>query len=718
MEILKGMVREKGFEDKECTYMKTDDGKQFYFIENFQLSNGNIMACSDLSQGVGNKPRETLGVITPRGDIVIPFENKMIKPLDNNLLLVERNTPTTPNVVDALAKKDDPQATTSFMNDANTIKSQLKSVMAGGENFVFDNPFSEAALYTLEGVNVGGSYFSFIGQSGNDFYLSTNIVGSSILKYDSSVNVNGAGADANNEMTPSSQESVDNTTMTNENAPSDGNTNVESQGEVPQDVSAPVENQVGNEGGENSLSQEPLVPNIEIPLQLQQQVEDSMPSADGVVPPSVDGAETNQEVPAPPAENPAPPTEPVVNTEQATTETTNEVPPAEEPPKPELNIDLPLSGALEENNQEAATNTEGESNSDASTNTDNSVDVNADSTPTDEASADNSMVSIDGDTSPSESLSEDSSSVDVDADANADTENDNSSTPEEEISIPLPEQSEESEEEESSEEDNSPSEENPSSEDLNIPEVAEEESEESAENDTVQEDDTTQEEVEIPSEDAETEEDEEPDEEDSDEGGTDIEPELPENVEEDEEEEEISNENNIEEEPEEVAGEIEDDEEYQEEGITNPVIIDATNTIRKLLEENRKQREIIDRQDSEIETLTSSNSILKENNDSKSKEIISLRSNMAKYRSQNSALSRENNTLKATNTRQEEVIENLKSQNITLKEQVAGISALGNAVKEATTVIETHQEDFSEPTELSYLDTEMGEIAYQKKKTI
>lgn len=707
MEILKGMVREKGFEDKECTYMKTDDGKQFYFIEDFQLSNGNIIACSDLSQGVGNKPRQTLGVITPRGEIVIPFENKMITPLENNLLLVERNTPITPNVIDALAKKDDPQTVTKYMNDANTIKSQLKSVMAGGENFVFDNPFSEAALYTLEGVNVGGNYFSFISKNGNDYYLSTNVVGSSILKYDSSVNINGG-----NTSTESASNNQENMEVPNGNDLGDTNNtmNVE---EEQQDANSIPTNQIENENSKDSLNQEPLVPNIEIPLQLQQQVEDTPSNAEEVTLPSVDSTGANQDTVNTPSNN--------LNQPQEQGDS------KEESPKTELNINLPVNDVLGQNNQDFATNTDSSAETDTATTTaDNATDQN------------NDMVNMEGSSISDNQPNEDATS----------SESDNVNSKNQDMETSSVEQTEEnadgqgslSSEEEQSEESitipagNTEDAETPDGEleEYNVPtdeaNVPSEDGEnrfvntEEVEDSNEEEGDTTpplpeNEDIE-PSTESEnvfkntSEEDNDDDAEED--GGMQVESSLPEDSNEEEvEDDNLSMENNMETE----EMEEENYEDYQEDEITNPVIIDATNTIRKLLEENRKQREIIDRQDSEIETLASSNSILKENNDSKSKEIISLRNSMAKYRSQNSTLSRENNNLKATNTRQEELIENLKSQNITLKEQVAGITALGNAVKEATTVIETHQEDFSQPSELSYLDTAMGEVAYQKRKS-
>ena len=78
---------------------------------------------------------------------------------------------------------------------------------------------------------------------------------------------------------------------------------------------------------------------------------------------------------------------------------------------------------------------------------------------------------------------------------------------------------------------------------------------------------------------------------------------------------------------------------------------------------------------------------------------------MSHFRGQNSSLTRENTKLKSINDRQKEVIENLKHKNQVLKEQVAGISALGSAVAEASTVIGI--DDNSSDDSITY-DTDLG----------
>ena len=91
---------------------------------------------------------------------------------------------------------------------------------------------------------------------------------------------------------------------------------------------------------------------------------------------------------------------------------------------------------------------------------------------------------------------------------------------------------------------------------------------------------------------------------------------------------------------------------------------------------------------------------------------------MSKYRSDNTELTRENNHLKSANSRQAEVIEHLKTQNTTLKEQVAGITALGNAVAEANTIFTPEKEndnnDSDSNIEFGYLGEDDG-YQYTKK---
>ena len=176
MEILKGQVRDPGYPDCECTYAKMDNGQLYYFIKDGELSNQNIIVTTILKEAIGHTPYTSLGLINSNGDVLIPFENKAITKLDDNLLLVEKNTATTQSVVDAINAKSDPFSATNLVNTANAIKEQMKSVMGYSAEFVFDNQFSEAALYNIQGQNIGGAYFSFIGRDDfGNYYMSSNV---------------------------------------------------------------------------------------------------------------------------------------------------------------------------------------------------------------------------------------------------------------------------------------------------------------------------------------------------------------------------------------------------------------------------------------------------------------------------------------------------------------------------------------------------------------
>lgn len=610
MEILKGKVQDPGFPDVECTYLKTDDGAIYVFIQDGKLDNGNIIATPILKEGIGHAPYTSLGLITPNGQVLIPFENKNIKPLKDNLLLVERTTPQTESVVDASSKQSDPLSAGTFIENTNTIKEQLKSVVGPTGEYIFDNIFSEAALYTKDGANVGGNYYSFIAKdSDSNYFMCSNVVGESIIKFDAKVQENdeNTNEDVNN-VTENSELNNEDTTSTNET-------------------------QTENTQINDDQNRDVAIPSVDIPAIA------GIPAVDDAVPPQVEVETPENEV-----------SEEKVDIEFN----------AEESNLNEISSEVPIVPNVENSNVEQPTTS-----------------VEVDSASSEEGQLDIELPEIN---QPSET---------------EDVNNVEETTPVEDVSEEEQEESEEIE----SDSNNVFDEEN---------NKLETESEENDIFATEEQDDIFEQNNEDESTNVEEESDENYEEESA-EGG------ISENNEEFKVEENTEEEN-VEEQEEYNEEDAEIEENDYEDEMSNPVIIDATNTIRKLLEENRKQRQIIDRQESEIDTLNSSNEILREDNDSKSKEIISLRNSMSKYRNQNTSLTKENNRLKNTTSRQEEIIDHLKTQNVTLKEQVAGIKALGNAVAEANTIFAPEvDDDYSNDTGYGYLDEDTEGYQYTKK---
>lgn len=578
MEILKGKVQDPGFPDTEVTYLKTDDGKTYFFIENGTLKNGNIISTPILKEGIGHAPYTSLGLIDKDGNVLIPFENKNIKVLSDDLLLVEKAKPTTQSVVDAASKQTDPLSAAELIQTSDTIKSQMKSVMGSNSSYVFDNQFSEAALFTASGVNLANNYFSFIGLSNGAYYMSQNVVGSPISKYDPYANAaNQAKEESNQEMQqddniqqPEQQESV----MSNQSQE------------------------------ENYNTTDPILPNINISEFADEQISNNIAKED---------TQVDQEISSVGNDNIDGILPNINNSQGETTENKEET----SIPKEKIKLNISDDSTDSDNISETS---------------DEKQEEKVESNENEERISDNNI-------------------------ENADLDIENNQTPEKTNEQVMENNNQYNEDitQELSNENNY--------EDDNQGIINETSNEENTKN--------------------------------------------------------VDYQNN--EQFEETAAPTEEYNDYEEnieDQINNPVIMNATNTIKKLLEENRKQRQIIDRQEGEIETLNSTNEILKEDNSEKTQEIISLRKAMSKYRSDNTELTRENNHLKSANSRQAEVIEHLKTQNTTLKEQVAGITALGNAVAEANTIFTPEKEndnnDSDSNIEFGYLGEDDG-YQYTKK---
>ena len=646
MEILKGQVRDPGYPDCECTYAKMDNGQLYYFIKDGELSNQNIIVTTILKEAIGHTPYTSLGLINSNGDVLIPFENKAITKLDDNLLLVEKNVATTQSVIDAINAKSDPFSATNLVNTANAIKEQMKSVMGYSAEFVFDNQFSEAALYNIQGQNIGGAYFSFIGRDDfGNYYMSSNVLNSQIVKYDPSLVQNQAPPTASTEA-PSSSDDVQ-----------------QQISEAPQDNQISDNTQNNNQTFNNVQEETPNqdqqnapdlgIPNIDIPIQ--NQVSDNQEQVNNV---ENQNFETGNNV----GDNPD---IPLSNGDGETTPENNTSDMVSDAGESENN-----SISQEVDNDAAATNNDS-NNVDDATVDDNESDVDSDTEDSDNADD----ATVDDNESDDDSDAEDSDNVD---DATVDdNESDVDSDTEDSDDV------DDATVDDNESDDDTDTEDNDNVDDATVDDNESDDDTDTEDNDNV--DDTTVDDNES-DDDTDTEDNDKVDDTTVDDNESDVDSDTG------NDDENVSN-------VEEANMDLVD------EDITNPVIFNATNTIRKLLDENRSQREVIDHQADELENIKSSNEILLADNNSKEQELRSLRKSMSHFRGQNSSLTRENTKLKSINDRQKEVIENLKHQNQVLKEQVAGISALGSAVAEANTVIGI--DDNSSDDSITY-DTDLG----------
>ena len=165
MQVQKGLVKYKDRSDILCTYGITDDGKTYYFLEGNTIPNGNIVATTVLVEAIDPLVvSSSIGGIDPDGNVVIPFENKAVKPLSNDLLLVEKATPVTDSVIEAVELRSDPSAASKLVSTPAAIKENMHIKMGDAGRFVFNDQFSEATICDVNGNNlVNDELYSFIG---------------------------------------------------------------------------------------------------------------------------------------------------------------------------------------------------------------------------------------------------------------------------------------------------------------------------------------------------------------------------------------------------------------------------------------------------------------------------------------------------------------------------------------------------------------------------
>ncbi len=176
MNIQRGLVKDLGYEDTECTYVTGVDGVQYYFVQGTTLTDGLYVATPNVKEAVGHESYSTLGVIDENTNVIIPCNNKRIELVADRFLLVEKNEVEGIDVKASLAVKDDPTQASAYNNDSLNIKRAMENQMGSEGVFIFDDMFSEANLYDFTGKKILGddsTGFSFIGQVGNDLYLHT-----------------------------------------------------------------------------------------------------------------------------------------------------------------------------------------------------------------------------------------------------------------------------------------------------------------------------------------------------------------------------------------------------------------------------------------------------------------------------------------------------------------------------------------------------------------
>lgn len=185
MQVQKGQVKYKDRSDIVCTYGCMEDGKQYYFLDGEKLGKGRIVASTALVEAIDPLVlASNIGVIDSDGNVIIPFENKAVKPIGEDAMLVEVSKPVTQSVIEAAGMRRDPLAATKLVTTPATIKEKINAKMGPNGRFLFNDQFSEATVYDLDGNNLlDNKLYSFIGYNNDVLYLAGNTVDTDVVTY-------------------------------------------------------------------------------------------------------------------------------------------------------------------------------------------------------------------------------------------------------------------------------------------------------------------------------------------------------------------------------------------------------------------------------------------------------------------------------------------------------------------------------------------------------
>ena len=187
MKIQKGMVKYKDRNDIICIYGVTDEGKTYYFLNNDGKSfvNGNYVVSTELVEAIDPMYKASkVGVIDSEGKEVIPCDNKGVKPITDDVILVEKAVPTTESVLQAIERRSDSLYAAQLVSTPAQIKDSIYREMGNDGRFLFNDQFAEATVYDINGNNlVNGEVYSFIAVNNDRLYLSKNVPESPVVHF-------------------------------------------------------------------------------------------------------------------------------------------------------------------------------------------------------------------------------------------------------------------------------------------------------------------------------------------------------------------------------------------------------------------------------------------------------------------------------------------------------------------------------------------------------
>lgn len=176
MEIKKGISQMAEYPNAEVNYVVPKDGKMYYVLRDGVLANGCVIATLDPKRAVdAGVACDSIGVFKEDGSVLIDFDKKDIKKINEDSLLVVNSIPKTEKVVNALKNMDDEISKTMMRDNSTTIVDKMMIEMGITGEILFSDAYSEANVYKMDETNHKiGPDSSFIGKNDKNFFFHTN----------------------------------------------------------------------------------------------------------------------------------------------------------------------------------------------------------------------------------------------------------------------------------------------------------------------------------------------------------------------------------------------------------------------------------------------------------------------------------------------------------------------------------------------------------------
>lgn len=184
MEIKKGISQMAEYPNREINYVIPSDGKMYYVLNNGELKNGCVIATLDPKRAIDDHIEcNSIGVFKEDGSVLVDFNKKDIKTINDDLLLVVNSIPVSAEVINAQQKTNDTMFQNVMKENQITIVDSMMREMGITGEMLFSDVYGEAAVYKMDSYNNKiGIEASFIGKNDKELFFHTNDINSLVTK--------------------------------------------------------------------------------------------------------------------------------------------------------------------------------------------------------------------------------------------------------------------------------------------------------------------------------------------------------------------------------------------------------------------------------------------------------------------------------------------------------------------------------------------------------